>query len=293
MELRQKLTPKVLAKLAGVPLRARVMVEGHYSGLHRSRMRGASIEFADHREYTPGDDTRHIDWRVYARTDRHFIKQFEAETNLFVYIAVDASASMAYGRPQSKAEYACLLAAALAYLAWRQHDAPALAIFSSELEAFIPPRTQQAHLSNLIEAMEALRPSRRTDFRRCMSDLAAALRRPGLLVVISDFWAEPDDVLSSLRHFRARGHDVMALQVLTPDELNFPFRQAAVFVEPETGLRVPASGAVAEAYRRAVQQHLEALGGGLRSAGIDWHLCTTDRPFEVSLAAVLSRRAVR
>lgn len=290
--LREALTAEALARLSSMHLRARVMVEGHFSGQHRSRMRGASVEFADHREYTPGDDTRHLDWRLYARSERDFIKEFDAETNLFVYLLVDVSASMAYpAEGVSKFLYATYLAAGISYLAWRQRDAPGLALLDNQLREMLPPRTQRAHLARIMEVLERATPGGQTDLGTAIGQASAAISRRGLVVLISDLWAEPDSVVRALRFFRRRGHDVVVLHVLHPDELHFPFVGSYEFRDPETAGHVGADAALARrTYRQALNEHIRAIRDGLLRHNIDYQLCDMSQPFDVALATVIARR---
>ncbi len=288
----QTLTAEALAKLPNMLLRARVMVEGHFSGQHRSRMRGASVEFADHREYVPGDDTRHLDWRLYARSERDFVKEFDAETNLFVYLILDTSASMNYPTVGiSKLRYASFLAAGLAYLAWRQRDAPGLLLVDAAVRQMVPPRTQRGHLSRLLELLDELTPGGETNLPAALRQASAVMARRGLVVLVSDMWAEPDEIIRSLRYFRRRGHDVVALHVLHRDELLLPFAGGYTFTDPESGRRVTADAALVRgAYREAVGEHIRQLRGGLMRHDIDYELCDMSRPFDAALARFVARR---
>jgi uncharacterized protein (DUF58 family) len=291
--VREAVTAEALAHISSMYLRARVMVEGHFSGQHRSRMRGASVEFADHREYTPGDDTRHLDWRLYARSERHFVKEFDAETSLSVYILLDISRSMAYPKHgTAKLLYGSYLAAGLAYLAWRQRDAPGLGLVDVELREMVPPRTQRAHLNRLLEILDSVVPGGGTNLLAGLNQATTTMTRRGLVVLISDLWADPDAVVGGLRFLRRRGHDVVVLHTLHPDELVFPFRGSWAFIEPETHAHVPADASdVRRAYRQALATHLTALRQGLRAHDIDYELCDVTRPFDMALAAVIARRS--
>jgi uncharacterized protein (DUF58 family) len=273
-------------------LRARVAVEGHFSGQHRSTTHGVSVEFADHREYAPGDDTRHLDWRLYARAERDFVKQFDAETNLCVYILLDISASMDYpSTAPNKLDYSAQLAAGLAYIAWKQRDAPGLALFDSRLRTLLPPRTQRGHLARLLETLDALTPGDETDFGAGLTEAAAAAGRRGLTVLISDLWAPPETIIRSLRYFRRKGHDVLALHVLHPDEITLPFAGSRRFLDPEGGRSVITDVTLARReYMKELSAHITAVRDGLRAANIDYQLCETTKPFDLALATVLARR---
>jgi uncharacterized protein (DUF58 family) len=285
----------VLARLESVRLTARVAVEGHLTGQHRSPARGASVEFADHREYSPGDDTRHLDWRLYARAERDFVKQFDAETNLAVYILLDVSPSMAYpAGGVSKLRYGAGMAAGLAYLAWKQRDAPGLGLVDGALRSYLPPQSQRGHLARLLDVLDAVGPGDATALGRALEGAAAAIKRRGLLVLISDLWAPPEEAVRGLRFFRRQGHDVLVLHVLHPDELRLPLRGSWCLVEPETGSRTVADVALArQAYLAALGAHLAALRDGLRSGDVDYHLCDMGLPFDAALAQVLAGREGR
>ena len=290
--VREALTAEALARLGSMELRARVLAEGYYAGQHRSPMHGASVEFADHREYAPGDDMRHLDWRLYARSDRDFVKQFDAETNLSVYLLLDVSASMSYpSQGPTKLDYGAYLAAGIAYIAWKQRDAPGLGLVDNSLRQMLPPRTQRGYLARLLDVLDHLQVGEDTDLPAGLSEAAAAVSRRGLVVLLSDLWAPPDDVVHALRYFRRQGHDVVALHILHPDEIGLPFHGSWTFVDPESGDRTETDAALTrQAYRTAAHAHFEALQDGLRASFIDYQLCDMTRPFDLALSAVLARR---
>ncbi len=286
------ITAEALARLGNMHLRARVMVEGHFSGQHRSRMRGASVEFADHREYAPGDDTRHLDWKLFARSGRDFVKEFDAETNLLVYIILDVSRSMAYpAHGISKLRYGAFMAAGVAYLTWKQRDAPGLFLIDDAVREARQPRTQRGHLGVLLERLDAVAAGGQSNLAAALGQCAPMMTRRGLVVLISDLWAPVHETVRALRYFRHRGHDVLVLHVMHPDEVDFPFRGAYVFVDGETGLKHPTeAGIVRRAYLTALKAHLQAFREGLRAHDMDYHLCLTSDPFDLALAAVLGKR---
>ncbi len=288
---RTVLTPEAVAKLGSMELRARAIVEGHFSGQHRSLYRGASVEFADHREYSPGDESRHIDWKVYGRRNRLFVKEFDAETNLNVHLLVDASRSMDYGTPVRKLDYACALAAGLAYLATRQRDATSLALFDAAVQVQLPPQSRPAHLQRVFDALERVVVGRDTNITAAVETVAQSLKRRGLVVLISDLLDEPAPLLRALGYLRHRGHDVVVLHVIDRTELEFDFRGLAQFEDMETGERVVAQPtAMRRDYLRALQEFVGELKGGCRSRHIDHELLDTRRPFDAALTAYLSRR---
>jgi uncharacterized protein (DUF58 family) len=300
-QVTQALTPAAVAKLTTMQLRARAIVEGHFSGQHRSPYRGASVEFADHREYTPGDETRHIDWKVYGRRDRFFVKEYDAETNLNVHLMVDVSGSMNYGAPVRKLEYAAYLAAGLAYLATHQRDATGLLLFDHRLRLQLPPHTKPAHLQRIFDSLDALCQgalppadddlSRETDLTTALEAATPTITRRGLVVVISDLLDDLDRVLRALAYLRHRGHDVMVLQVMDAEELEFRFRGPALFEDLETGQRLAAQPEqLRRDYLRALHDFLAQVRDGCRKLAIDQELLNTSRPFDQALTAYLGRR---
>ena len=224
------LLPEVIARLRGLDLRARMVVAGVLSGMHRSVYHGQSVEFAEHRPYVAGDDIRRIDWRLYGRKDRFFIKQYEEETNLRCNVLLDASRSMAYGSgPLNKFDYAACLAAALAYLLVRQHDAVGLITFDHEVRRKLPATTGRPQLANVISLLEASQPAGSTNVKILFHQLAEELRRRSLVVLISDLLADTQDVLAGLEHICYSGHELVLLHVMDDDEWNFPFVENTLF----------------------------------------------------------------
>ncbi len=294
---------RTLAQLASMELRARAIVEGHYSGQHRSPYRGASVEFADHRQYSHGDELRHLDWKLYGRSDRFFVKEYDAETNLSVYLVVDSSASMGYPPqgdggtvtlgdcPCDKLACASFLAAGLAYLAYRQRDAGGLMTFDTAVRDMLVPLTQRGHLQRVFEVLERLEPGGETDTAASLERVGALAKRRGLIVLLSDLLDEPEPLLRALQHFRHRGHDVIVFQVLDRSELDFDFRGPLVVQDLETGRRLATDASeVRGEYVSAMADHLRLLKEGCRSHRIDHEVFLTDRPFGPALAAYLARR---
>ena len=227
------LDPSVIARLATLELRARTIVEGFLSGLHRSPLKGFSVEFAEYRQYLPGDDLATIDWKVFARSDRFVVRKHEEETNLKGFLLLDVSGSMTYGSGSlTKLEYACTLAASLAYLMQRQRDAAGLVTFDDRIRTVVPPSIRPGHLSAVLHALDAIVAGTRTDARRPLAQIADAMSSRGLVVLISDLLDEPDRVIEGLKPLRHRGSDVIVFQILDPDELNFPFDRAAMDCAP-------------------------------------------------------------
>ena len=289
------LDPAVLARITSLELRARTVVEGFLSGLHRSPLKGFSVEFAEYRPYLPGDDLSTIDWKVFARTDRHFVKQYEEETNLRAYLILDVSASMSYGTgPLTKLEYGSCLAASLAYLLKRQRDSAGLTTFDDRIRTLLPPSSRPGHLRAMLHALGTQVPGASTETGRLLHRLADVIAKRGLVVLISDLLDDPDRVIDGLRHLRFRGSDVLVFQVLDRAELTFPFEGSATFRDVESDERVITETAAARAgYLAALEAHLERYRRELQSAGIDYRLLDTSAPLDTALHSFLSVRSRR
>lgn len=281
-----------VARIARLQLRARTAVEGFYAGIHRSPYHGFNVEFSEYRDYAPGDDLRRLDWRVFARTERHFVKLFEAETNLSAYLLLDASGSMSFaGGVERRLDYAAALAAALALLLLRQGDQVGLMIFDDAVRRFIPPRAHARHFGVILDALEGLRPGRDTDIAGVLHRIAERLRRRSMVIVISDFFDDVDRVLHALHRFRHRRHEVIALHVLDESERDFPFQRVTRFDDLESEEAIVADPAVVgEGYRAAFRTYLETLARGCREREIDYQLMWLSEPFDRALAAYLARR---
>lgn len=286
------LDPAVVARLGTIDLKARTIVEGFLTGLHRSPYKGFSVEFAEYRQYIPGDDLATLDWKVYARSDRHFVKKFEEETNLTCHLLLDVSGSMAYGSGGiTKLQYGSYLTAALAYLMHRQRDSFGLIAFDDSIAALLPASARTGHLRAVLLALERLKIGTRTDVAKPLHDLAAAVRKRGLVVLVSDLLDDPARVLDGLKHFRYRGTDVIVFHVLDPYELQFPFEQAARFRDMETAdevMAVPRS--VRKGYLERMQGLIATYKRELGLVGIDYCLLDTSKPLELGLMAYLMTR---
>jgi uncharacterized protein (DUF58 family) len=286
------LDPAVVARLGTIDLKARTIVEGFLTGLHRSPYKGFSVEFAEYRQYLPGDDLATLDWKVYARSDRHFVKKYEEETNLTCHLLLDVSASMGYGSGAvTKLQYGSYLTAALAYLMNRQRDAFGLIAFDDGIAALLPASSRSGHLHAVLLALERLTLGARTNVAKPLHDLASAVRKRGLVVLVSDLLDDPQQVLEGLKHFRYRGTDVVVFHVLDPDELRFPFEQPARFRDMETAdevMAVPAN--VRQDYLERMQSMIAHYKRELGLAGIDYCLLDTSQPLEHGLMAYLMTR---
>lgn len=294
------LDPGLLARIANLQIVARTVVEGFIAGLHRSPYHGLSPDFAEYRPYSPGDDLRNVDWNVYARTDRHYIKKFLGETNTRVYIALDVSASMAYSSAAdrsggiSKLEYGSLLAASLAYFALRQRDAAGLALFDTAVTEYVPPRLRPGQMSQILRALETARPGRSTDLCGTLEKVAQLLRRRSLVAVISDLYEEPERLEHAFRRLQFGRNDLMVFHVLDPNELNPDLRDATVLEDVETRQRLEVVPAYAKGeYARLLREHVERLQGSCRDARLDYLLMNTQQPLDQALFAYLSLRQRR
>jgi len=290
---RQFLDPAVVARLGTLELKARTIVEGFLSGLHRSPFKGFSVEFAEYRQYMPGDDLSTIDWKVYARSDRYYVKKFEEETNLDCHLMIDVSGSMAYGsRAMTKFEYAACLAASLAYLMTRQRDAVGLMAFDERIVQMLPASSRPWHLRAVLVTLDRLRLGRETHMAKPLTQLCDALTKRGMVVLISDLLDEPDAVVRGLKHFQFRGADVIVFHVLDPDEIEFPFDRATRFEDLETDEEIMAvPGVVRSHYLKAIGGLIERYKRELGAAGIDYMLLPTSTPLEMALLSYLSTRA--
>jgi uncharacterized protein (DUF58 family) len=286
------LDPAIVARLGTIDLKAKTIVEGFLTGLHRSPFKGFSVEFAEYRQYLPGDDLATLDWKIYARSDRHVVKKFEEETNVECHILLDVSRSMGYGsHPVTKIEYGSYLAGALAYLMNRQRDAVGLLTFDDRIRELLPCSARPGHLKTVLLTLERLTLGTRTDIAKPLGDLVQAIRKRGLVVLISDLLDDPDRIIEGLKHFRYRGTDVVVFQVLDPHEISFPFDRAARFRDVESDQEVVA---VPAAIRETYKARLEAMVANFRTVlgqnGIDYTLLDTSQPLEVALLAYLQTR---
>jgi uncharacterized protein (DUF58 family) len=293
---RQWLDPKVLDKLGRLELKARQAVEGFMSGMHRSPHRGASVEFAEHREYVPGDDLRHLDWRIFGRSDRFGIKRYEEETNLTLSLVLDASESMSYAGPDrvSKFKYAAMVCATLAYLVLDHRDSAALALTSEDVERWVPGATSPGHLLAITAAIEKAKLVRKTDPGLALRELAQRLPPRSIVALVSDFFVPVDRVLAGIRALRTKRQDVIVFQVLDRDEVEFPFDRMVKFEGLEgTGELIADPQALRQAYLDVFQAHQAKLKKGCLDNGVDFRVLLTDTPLDVALTSYLSLRGRR
>lgn len=289
------LDPSVLAGLRGLSVRVDAVVEGVLAGLHRSPFRGASSEFAEHKEYAAGDELRTVDWKLLGRTDRYYVKQFHEETNLACHLVIDQSASMGFGAPLTKHEYAAILSGSLAYLLAGQIDMVGLGLASPAGLAYTPPRTGRVHLQHVIDELQAAAPGAGAgDLAAALDGVADRARRRSLIFVFSDLLVDFDAALGALNRLRSRPAEVVVMHVLAPEELGFPYKEAARFRDPEDGAELPIDP---EAVRAHYHRELDAFLARWREAclerGIRYQLVDTSRPPERALRALLGREPAR
>jgi len=289
------LDPQVLAGISSLDLLAKTVVDGFVAGLHRSPEFGFSQEFAEYRAYAPGDDLRHVDWNLFARTERCYLKRYRGETNSQLTVLLDASNSMQYtSSPPSKIDYARYLAAALFYLAiHNQRDAAGLIVFDEEVREYIRPSTRSGQLARLFAGLEHATPRAQTDFAKPLQHFHNALHRRGIAIVISDFYEKPETIIANIASLRFRGNEVILFQVLDPQEIRPAMKGSAILVDLETNHRIEVIPEYTQtAYRTKIDAHVEQLRSGARAAGMDYHLLVTTQPLDLALREYLTLRQV-
>jgi uncharacterized protein (DUF58 family) len=291
-DYKQFLKPEAVSKLTNMSLVARLVVEGFITGLHRSPYHGFSVEFAEHRPYMPGDDIRHIDWKVLAKTDRYYLKEYEEETNLKAWMLLDASASMGYRSGNvSKLQYASWLAAGLAYLMLHQRDAVGLVTFAEKIGKFMPPRSVNSYLTLLLQELQRTTSQGETKIGAAFHQLADRMTRRGLVIIFSDLFDHPQEILSGLKHFRHNKHEVIVFHVLDPRERFFNFKQDGTFLDLETGEKLATQPwHIRSEYCRLMNEFTETLKKGCREQRIDYVLMDTSESFDRALLHYLIKR---
>ena len=294
-ELRQWLDPAIVARLAHLDVRARLVVEGFIAGMHRSPFHGFSVEFAEHRPYMPGDPLKNLDWKVLAKSDRYLVKQYTEETNLRAHLLVDLSGSMGFRSARasmSKLEYARSLAAALAYMMIGQQDAVGAMLFAEHPLRYVPPRSVRSHLDVVLKCLADGEPAGRTKLGPALHELAERITRRGLVVLLSDLLDTPAEVLSGLQHFRHRNHEVIVFHVLDPDEIDFPYTDASTFVDMESGAQLTTEPwEIAARYREQLEAWRNRYSRACREQRVDYVPLDTRTPFDRALLAYLEKRA--
>ena len=287
------LRPETVSRLANMEIRARLIVEGFIAGLHRSPYHGFSVEFAEYRQYNAGESAKNIDWKIYAKTDRYYLKVFEDETNLRGTLLLDRSASMDFsGGGVTKLRYGAMLCAALSYMMIKQRDAAGLALFDDRLGEIVPHRSARRHLFRLLQALENVEPGGMTGISRALHDMAERIHRRGLVVLVSDLIDEPEEVISGLKHFRHRGHELVVFHLLDPLELSLDYGGEVTFVDRETGEKLRAQPwFVRKEYRRSVGDWTAYLEQRCGENARDSNLVTTSTPFDEALVSYLGKRS--
>ncbi len=287
------LEPEALARMKNLSMVARGVVEGSISGLHASPYKGFSVEFAEHREYTAGDDPRHLDYKMLARTDRLYIKQYEEETNMRVQILLDTSGSMGYRHESkiSKLQYGAYLTAILAYLMTRQQDSVGLTTFDTKIGLDMPARSSPRHFNEMMRQLEAIEPGDETDIAEILHRLANRFKRRCLVVLISDLYDDPDEVMRALHHFRHRKHEVIVFNVFDKAEIKFPFQDTISFQDLETNERIQVDPAyVRDVYLEQIEQFIETYRRGCAETKIDYVMTDTSVPYDFMLSKYIAKR---
>ena len=293
-DYRKYLEPDFVSKLKGLELRARMVVEGFIAGMHKSPYHGFSVEFAEHRQYMPGDNIRDIDWKVYAKSDRYYIKQYEEETNLKAYLLLDCSKSMAYSSDEkrvNKLDYAGMLSGALSYMLLKQRDAVGLVTFDEKMRKYIPPRSKSGHLHLLLNEIAHQEPSDTTNISATLHEMAERIKRRGLVILMSDLLDEPEKIISGLKHFRYNNHEVIVFHILDPRERDFAFPREAIFKDMETGEEVTTLPfQIKKDFASEVKEFSDSIASACRQSNIDYIPIDTSMPFDKALYAFLSKR---
>ena len=287
------LDPSVLAGLSNLELRARVVVEGFLSGLHKSPNRGFSVEFNDYRHYQRGDDMRHVDWKLYARSDKLYIKQYEDETNVRCVILLDTSASMAYSSGGiSKLNYGITLASALSYFIMRQRDAVGLITFDDEVQNYLPAKCRRPHLMQILRTLAQVESGKKTDVVKPLTDLAASLNKKSFVILISDMLDDEERIINTLQNLRGMGNDVITFQIMDDAELNFPFNEASEFIDMEDDESyITSPAAIRKAYLENLNEFLSYCRKQCQSSGVDYCLLNTAEPLDEALSNYMAKRA--
>ncbi len=288
------LDPVVISKLKTLELRARMVVEGFKVGLHRSPYHGFSVEFSEHRPYMQGDALKNIDWKVYAKNEKYFIKQFEEETNLICNIFIDVSRSMNYKHTAkiTKLDYAKTLAAALSYVMIDQQDSVGLAIYSDKIHSYLPPKSNRVYLKTILSELNQIKPGGATVTSKCLDSVAEKIKKRGLTIIISDFFDDMDSILTALKHIHYKKNEVIVFQVLDPIEKNFGFGSDSIFVDLETGEQMTTQPhQIQKAYRQAMNEFTNKLKSECLNYGIEYNVIETTQPFDKALIGYFAKRS--
>ena len=286
------LEPELLSKLQNLSIKAKYVVEGFMLGLHKSPYHGFSVEFSEHRPYGFGDEVRHIDWKLWSKTDKYYVKQFEEETNLKAHIILDQSRSMDYGSSDiSKFEYSKLLAASFAYILIKQQDAVGLALFDEQINKLIPPKSISSHLNVLLSHMEQSKPGSKTNIAQALHHSAEGISKRGLVIVISDFMDDPNAVMGGLRHLRHKGHEVIVFHILDKLELNFDFNERIKFIDKETGDEITTDPwHITKQYNQHFKKHCDFIKHACGQNKVEYIQLQSNQPLDVALSELLLKR---
>ena len=289
---RDFLDPQTVSQLSSLSLVARLVVEGFITGLHRSPYHGFSVEFAEHRQYMPGDDMRYIVWKVYGETDKYFVKEYEEETNLKAYLLLDASGSMGYtSHTVSKLDYSIYLSAALAHLMLKQRDAVGLVTFDDRIKKYMPPRSINSYLAQILQTLKNTSSEKETNISNTLHEMAERINRRGLIILFSDLMDDPDKVISGLKHFRHKKHEVVVFHVLDPMERSFDFKRDAVFQDMETREQLSTQPwHIRKDYRKLMQDFIDTYKRQCLANNIDYVLLNSEEPFDRALLQYLIKR---
>tara|TARA_B100001250_G_C19742688_1_gene763790 strand:+ start:214 stop:1101 length:888 start_codon:yes stop_codon:yes gene_type:complete len=286
------LDPDLLSKLQNLSIKAKYVVEGFMIGLHKSPYHGFSVEFSEHRPYGFGDEVRHIDWKLWSKTDKYYVKQFEEETNLKAHIILDQSKSMDYGSfKNTKFEYAKLVAASFAYILIKQQDAVGLALFDEQINKLIPPRSVPSHLNVLLSHMESAKPGAQTNISQALHHSAESINKRGLVIIISDLMDDVNSTINGLRHLRHKGHEVIVFHILDQDEVSFDFNQRIKFIDKETGEEIITDPShIKEDYVSHFKNHCDLMKDGCEHNRIEYVQLLSNQSLDIALAELLLKR---
>jgi uncharacterized protein (DUF58 family) len=294
-DYKKYLDPSVVSKLGSLDLKARLVVEGFMVGLHRSPYHGFSVEFTEHRPYMQGDALKNIDWKVYGKTEKYYIKQFEEETNLRCYVLLDSSKSMGFKSESvdvTKLEYSITLAAALSYLMNKQSDAVGLSIYSESIIKYLPPKTSRAYFQEILKSLSDVKPLSKTNTATCLSEIAEKIKRRGLVIILSDFFDDVNSTLSALKHFRYQKNEVIVFQILDPIERSFSFGRDAIFRDLETEEELTTQPyQIQKAYRESFNEFINKIKTECYNSSIEYNLIDTTIPFDKALFSYLQKRS--
>ena len=292
IDKRKYLEPEMVARLSNMSLRARLVVEGYIIGQHKSPFHGFSVEFAEHRSYGPGDEIRHVDWKLYGKTDRYYVKQYEEETNLRAYILLDTSRSMEYASNKiSKLDYGNYLSAALAYLMINKQDGVGLTLFDNQIQKFIPPRSKPSHINTILTHLDTIGTGKDTDVGIVLHEMAERIKKRGLVILISDLFDEPENIIKGLKHFRHNKQEIIVFHIMDRQELDFNFTNRTKFKDMETDEQITTEPwKIRKIYQESIQLYQDELRLRCREKKIDYVPLFTDQNLDLALNEFLKKR---